>query len=616
MKKRYDQCYYIIILIKYNSKPIQKNGRKENGRCMKERWIEEAKKADFEAWAEALSVTPLTARLIRNRGPKTLQEAREYLYGTMDSLADPLLMKDMEKGASLLAEAVKKGEKIAIVSDFDDDGIFSGQILYEGIREIGGMAKLFTPERVREGYGINARIIDEAKRDGFSVILTCDNGIAAVKEVDYAKSLGFTVIVTDHHEMQETLPRADAVLDPKRPDCPYPFKSLCGGGVAFRLIQVLYARFGILKEREEALYEYAAIATVADVVELQGENRVLVREGLRRLRNTNKTGLLALMDLCGIDRSRLNAYHIGFILGPCFNAVGRLSHVSLAFELLETEDTARAYALAEEIRDLNEERKRMTEEGFRKAEELLLTRDLDAEKILFVRLEGVHESVVGIIAGRLKEKYGRPVFVFTDAGELLKGSGRSVPAYHMLRHLLGSADLMDRFGGHAMAAGLSLRPENLEALRERLNRECEFTTEELLPPLRLDARMPLSAVSERQIEELGLLEPFGTGNPQPLFARPHFRVHQLRILGKDRNVVRMVVSDGSGARMDAILFGGGETADLLRFLRAEFGDEETEKAMRGAENGIDLAFAYRPGVNEYMGRRSLQITVSAYCRIR
>lgn len=582
---------------------------------MKERWIETAKKVDFEEWGRELSVSPLTARLIRNRGAETLPEAREYLYGTMESLADPLLMKDMKRGADILEQAVRNGEAVAIVSDFDDDGVFSGEILFEGLREIGGQPKLFTPERVKEGYGINARIIDEAYAEGFRVILTCDNGIAAVREVDYAKSLGMKVVITDHHEMQEVMPRGDAVIDPKRPDCPYPFKSLCGGGVAFRLIQVLYDRFGIPKEREEELYEYVAIATVADVVELRSENRILVREGLKKLKKTKNPGLSAMIDVCGLDRNRLNSYHIGFVLGPCFNAVGRLSHVSLAFELLQTEDTARAYALAEEIRGLNEERKRMTEEGLKAAEESLRDLDLAGEKILLVRLHGIHESVVGIIAGRLKEKYGRPVFVFTESGELLKASGRSVPAYHMLQHLLRAESLMERFGGHAMAAGLSIRPEMFSALREKLNRDCEFTPEELLPPVDFDARLPLSVITEDLLGEMELLEPFGTGNPRPLFARPHFRVHQLRVMGKNRNVLKMVVSDGSGARMEAVLFGETETADLLRLLTDEFGAEETERAFRGADNGIDIAFLFRPDVNEYMGRRTLQIVVTNYCRI-
>jgi len=325
---------------------------------MGERWIQHTKRADFEAWARELHVTPVTARLIRNRGPETLSEARDYLYGTPESLSDPLLMKDLGPGADLIERAVKAGNKIAIASDFDDDGIFSGQILLEGIREIGGSAKLFTPERVRVGYGLNARIIDEAYGEGFRFILTCDNGIAATEEVDYAKSLGFTVVVTDHHEVQEVLPRGDAVIDPKRSDCGYPFKSLCGAGVAFQLIRELYRRFGVPKEREENLYEYVAIATVADVVELTGENRILVREGLKKLRITKKPGLSALIDVCGLDKSRLNAGNIGFVLGPSFNAVGRISDVRIAFDLLGSEDAAEAYALAHRIREINEERKK------------------------------------------------------------------------------------------------------------------------------------------------------------------------------------------------------------------------------------------------------------------
>jgi len=582
---------------------------------MREKWIESGKKADFQEWGRELGISPVLARLIRNRGPETVEEAREYLSGSMASLADPLLMKDMGKGADLIEAAVRSGEKIAIVSDFDDDGIFAGQILFEGLLETGGKPLLFTPERVKEGYGLNVRIIDEAKSAGCGVILTCDNGIAAVKEVAYARSLGMRVVVTDHHELGETAPEADACIDPKQPDCGYPFKSLCGAGVAFRLIQVLYGRFGVPRERETELYEYVAIATVADVVELQGENRILVREGLRRLRTTDKPGLSALIDACGLDRNRLNAYHIGFVIGPCFNAIGRLGSVSLAFELLATKDRAEALRIAERVRDLNETRKEMTEAGLRAAEEEIASGELLRDRILLVRLRGVHESLVGIIAGRLKEKYGRPVYVFTDSGELIKGSGRSVPVYHMQKHLLKAAPLLERFGGHAMAAGLSLREEKLPALREQLNRECEFTEEELRPVVNLDIRLPLSSVTPELIGELSLLEPFGTGNPKPLFARPHFLVHQLRVMGKNRNVLKLVVSDGSGARMEAVFFGEPEIRELLKFLTEEFGEAEVERAMRGAENGIDVALAYYPEINEYMGRQTLQITVRNYCRI-
>ena len=576
----------------------------------KERWIEYAKKADFQQWSRELHITPLTARLLRNRDVTTLEEARDYLYGTMEDLSDPFLMKDMEKAVDILCRAIQDREVVAIVSDFDDDGIFAGEILYEGILNCGGKAVIYTPDRMTEGYGMNRRIIDEAKRDGCSLILTCDNGIACVEETAYARSLGLKVIITDHHEVQKVLPEADAVVDPKQEDCEYPFKGLCGAGVAFRLIQCLYRYFSIPAEKEEELYEYTAIATVADVMELKGENRILVKEGLKKLRDTDKTGLKALMEVCSLEPENLGAYHIGFVLGPCFNAVGRLSHARLAFDLLQTKDQVTAIELAREIHELNEERKKETDLGYERAVEYLENSDCLQDKILLVDIPGVHESVVGIIAGRLKEKYYRPVFVFTDSGDIRKGSGRSIPDYHMLKGLLSCDDLLERFGGHAMAAGLSVKPENLETLKIRLNDECTLNEKEMTPVIHIDARVPLSYISEEMIRECGILEPFGVGNPTPLFARPHFSIHQIRRIGKNLNTLKMVVSDESGTRMEALLFNGAE--EFLNLMQDTFGNEEVEKAFRGSVNALDCAFTYYPTINEFRGIKTLQITLKSY----
>ena len=589
---------------------------------MKERWIEYMKKADFNAWGEALGISPLTARILKNRGIDSVEEADRFLNGTMKDLSSPYLMKDMEKAVRLIREAEQAGYPAAIVSDFDDDGIFAGEILYEGLSLIGVRALLFTPNRVREGYGINRRIIDELKQKGCRLIITCDNGIAALSEIAYAKSLGLTVIVTDHHEVQYEdedgvrtwlLPPADAILNPKQADCNYPFKKLCGAGVAFRLIQALYEVYEVPKEKEEELYEYAAIATVADVMELQGENRIIVRAGLEKLRNTEKLGLKALMEVCALDSAKVSAYTVGFVIGPCFNAVGRLSDVRLAFDLLQTADTVTAYELAGEIRSLNESRKKMTEDGTEEAIRIVEESGIKDDRILLVRLHGVHESIVGIIAGRLKEKYYRPVFVFTDSEGGLKGSGRSIPAYHMLDGLLKAREYLTRFGGHAMAAGLSLSEENLPGLREKLNAGCTLTEEELRPVIRIDARVPLSYLSEQLVNEISALEPFGTGNPRPVFARPHFRIHSIRLLGKNRNVLRMSLSDGSGVKRDAVLF--NDVEGFLGMLRQEFGEEELRKAEQGLPNAIDIAFTYAPEINEFRGEKSLQIVCQSSCRI-
>lgn len=571
---------------------------------MKERWIEYAKKADFDSWSKALGVSQITARLLRNRDITSLEEAQAFLYGKMTDLEDPFHMKDMEKGVRLLSDTIRAGRKIAVSSDFDDDGIFAGEILYESILNCGGEVKLYTPERVTEGYGINHRIVDEAAADGCKLILTCDNGIAANEAVAYAKSLGFTVVVTDHHEPQQELPSADAIIDPKQKDCMYRFKSLCGAGVAFRMAECLYREFGIDSERLKELYEYAAIATVADVVELKGENRIIVREGLKLLRMTDKVGLRALINACGLEAVKITAYHIGFVIGPCFNAVGRLSNVSMAFRLLQTQEPYEAKMLAEKIRALNETRKAETQKGLDEAECVAKKDEACMDRVLLIRLSDVHESVVGIIAGKIKEKYHRPVFVFAKSGtdaeghEILKGSGRSVEAYHMLNALLPHAALMERFGGHAMAAGLSVRSDRFELLKKALNESCSLTDTDLTPVVRIDARLPMSALSETLIEEFSMLEPFGTGNPRPIFARPHFSVHSARIIGKNRNVLKMTVSDESHVKREALYFGEVEAL------------EEQVKA-----SPDNIAFTYYPSVNEYMGQKTIQITVQSYCVI-
>ncbi len=590
---------------------------------LKERWVEYTKKADFDLWSRELSVSKLTARILRNRGIETLSEARDFLYAGMESLADPRLMKGMKEGVRILSETIRKREKTAIVSDFDDDGIFAGEILYEGILRSGGEAELFTPDRVREGYGLNRRIIDEAKAHDCSLILTCDNGIAAIPETEYAKEQGFRVIVTDHHEVQYEerpdgtkhflLPAADAVIDPKQPDCGYPFKELCGAGVAFRLVQLLYREFEVPPEEEKALYEYLAIATVADVVPLQGENRILVKAGLDRLHETQKTGLLQLIAACGLQKEKLTAYHLGFVIGPSFNAVGRLSDVRLAFRLLQTGDPKEAKILAEKIRELNEQRKDETERGTEQAFSEIESAPWKEDRVLLVRLRNVHESVVGIVAGRVKEKYGRPVFVFTDAEGGLKGSGRSVENFHMLGALIPEKRLLTRFGGHKMAAGLSLPEENLEILRKELNENCTLTEQDLRPVVHIDARVPFRYLSPALISELSRLAPFGTGNSRPVFAMAHLRVRSLRIVGKNRNVIRMSLSDEYGFTMDAVHF--GEPDALLQLIREEYGEEELQRLLRSSSDRVDLAFTFYPEINEYMGQKSVQIVCMSYCRI-
>ena len=590
----------------------------------KERWRLYAKKADFAAISKAYGINQVTARIMRNRGVETKEEIESYLKGDLDYLSDPALMKDADKAASLLEAAIANNELIAISSDFDNDGIFSGLLLKEAIIELGGRAAIFTPNRVMEGYGVNSRIVEEANAKGASVLLTCDNGIAAFEAIDEAKKLGMTVIVTDHHEVpfeehdgKKTylLPKADAIVDPKQEDCAYPFKSLCGTGVAYQLMTLLFRRMKRTMSRQEIFLQYTAIATVADVMELVGENRILVRKGLSYLNHTNHIGLRALMEVCGIAPEQVRAYHIGFILGPCFNAAGRLDTIVHALALLESKEYDQALALAGELWAMNEERKELTRVGTERAVELIEHATWKDEHVYLVYIKDCHESVAGIIAGRLRERYYRPVLVFTDASEegQIKASGRSIDDYDMFTELSAFRNLFLRFGGHKMAAGLTMEKKNLEILRDGLNARCTLTQTQLMPLVMIDAAMPLGYISEEVIADLEKLEPFGRANEKPLFAQQHLSVLRLSRIGKNRNVVKMSVMGPEGIIMDALYF--GDTDVFFDFLEEEYGRDNVAAALRGMRNTIDIGVTYYPQINEFQGKRSLQIVIQNYCRV-
>ncbi|MFQ9547619.1 MAG: single-stranded-DNA-specific exonuclease RecJ [Lachnospiraceae bacterium] len=561
---------------------------------------------------------------MRNRGVETKEEIESYLKGDLDYLSDPALMKDADKAASLLEAAIANNELIAISSDFDNDGIFSGLLLKEAIIELGGRAAIFTPNRVMEGYGVNSRIVEEANANGTSVLLTCDNGIAAFEAIDEAKKLGMTVIVTDHHEVPfeehdgkkiYLLPKADAIVDPKQEDCAYPFKSLCGTGVAYQLMTLLFRRMKRTMSRQEIFLQYTAIATVADVMELVGENRILVRKGLSYLNHTNHIGLRALMEVCGISPEQVRAYHIGFILGPCFNAAGRLDTIVHALALLESKEYDQALALAGELWAMNEERKELTRVGTERAVELIEHATWKDEHVYLVYIKDCHESVAGIIAGRLRERYYRPVLVFTDASEegQIKASGRSIDDYDMFTELSAFRNLFLRFGGHKMAAGLTMEKKNLEILRDGLNARCTLTQTQLMPLVMIDAAMPLGYISEEVIADLEKLEPFGRANEKPLFAQQHLSVLRLSRIGKNRNVVKMSVMGPEGIIMDALYF--GDTDVFFDFLEDEYGRDNVAAALRGMRNTIDIGVTYYPQINEFQGKRSLQIVIQNYCRV-
>ena len=562
----------------------------------------QTKRADFNAIAARFHISPVTARIIRNRDVKEEKAIDRYLNGTLDQLYDPHLMKDMDKAAALILEKIRAGVRIRIVGDYDIDGVCSTYLLYRGLTRCGAAVDYQIPERIRDGYGINESIIRKAKEDGIDTIVTCDNGIAALEQVRLAKELGMTVIVTDHHEVvrdedgNQVLPEADAVVNPHRDDCTYPFAGICGGVVAYKLVQVLYEKNGIPEQEWKDMLEFAAIATVGDVMKLQDENRIIVRWGLKQIPHTASAGLRALVEACGLDIYDLTAYHIGFVIGPCLNASGRLKTAKLALELLLCEgmqQSARAEEMAAELKLLNEERKDMTQAGMEQAFEQV-DAELADDDVLVVYLPDCHESLAGIIAGRVRETYNKPSFVLTRGEDCVKGSGRSIESYHMYQALCGVQDLLLKFGGHPMAAGFSLKEENIDEFRRRLNEESALTKEDFIPKIWIDVAMPLEYISEALVNELKDLEPFGQGNEKPQFAQKNLRIRSVRAIGRNNNAVRMTVVTEQGRPMEAMVF--------------TVADQFVEEAKQS--RSIDVI--YYPDINEYNGNRTLQIVVRAY----
>ena len=575
-----------------------------------EKWIILNKKADIQAMADALGIDPLTARLLANRGADTVEKADEFLHGTMEDLHDPSLLLGAPELVRLLADALARGEKIAVAADYDADGIFSGTILKEALEQLGAEVRVFTPDRMSEGYGMNRRIVDEAKAFGAGIILTCDNGISAYDAVDYAKELGMTVLVTDHHEEPKTgLPAADAGVDPKQEGDTYPFPGICGAFVAYKVMCLLYRSLQRDPAELDALIPCAAIATVTDVMDLAGENRILVREGLKMLETTGRPGLRAMLKACGLEDRRLTAYHLGFVLGPCFNAAGRLETVETVQQLLSAGTVEEAMPFARKLQDLNELRKTLTEEGRRAAADKIAQEGLDRDRILVVHLPDVHESVAGIIAGRLRETWSRPALVITGKEETVKGSGRSIEAYNLYEGLEACRDLLDKFGGHAMAAGFSLPAANIEALRKALNDEAGLTEEDLRPTVQLDAAMPPEYAVPERIREWEALGPFGKGFPQPLFGRSGLLLENIRVLGQNRNALRLRFRGESGRSFEGIWF--GDVRIWEDFLKENYGEKSFTMLERG-QTRVRIALAYQPMLHEYEGRQSVQFRISRF----
>ena len=569
-----------------------------------ENWVMAAKKADFNQIGQQFHIDPVIARLIRNRDVIGDEKIREYLLGTVNELPSPWLMKDMKKAVDILEKKIQQKVKIRIIGDYDIDGVTSTYILLKGLTRIGADVDTYIPDRVADGYGIHEHLIVKAESDGIDTIVTCDNGIAAAAEIQMAKEKGMTVIVTDHHEIpyreengerKVILPPADAILNPKQYDCPYPNKNLCGAVVAFKYITALYERFNIPEKELEDYYELAAIATVGDVMDLQGENRILVKEGLRRLKNTQNKGLQELIRANALEDAKITAYHIGFVLGPCINASGRLDTAVRSLALLNAQTKEEAAKLAGDLTALNQSRKALTEKGKEEAIQLIETTELKNDRVLVVYLPECHESLAGIIAGRIREKYHKPAFVLTKGEKSAKGSGRSIESYSMYEELVKCADLMVQFGGHPMAAGLSIEEENIEKFRRQLNENCTLTEEDLRPKVVIDVPMPVSYITKELVEQISLLEPFGKGNTKPIFAQKGLRVLDSNIIGKNKNVVKLKLLDPQGVTMEGIYF--GEAEDFVNFIRER--------------NSISVT--YYPEINRFRGRESLQIIIQNYC---
>ena len=584
-----------------------------------ERWVLLRKGADFEAIGKKYQISPRLACLIRNREVIGEEAVDRYLNGTISDLYDGMLMKDMDKAIDILKEKILEDKKIRVIGDYDIDGVNATYILLEGLERLGADVDSDIPDRISDGYGLNRHLVERAYEAGVDTLITCDNGIAAADEIAYGKEMGMTVIVTDHHEVpfdeqdgekRYRIPPADAVMDPKQPDCLYPFKGLCGAAVAYKLMEALWESMGKDSADLDDLIENVAIATIGDVMDLEDENRIFVKEGLQMLRRTKNPGLKALIECTGIDKNSLNSYHIGFVLGPCINASGRLDTAKRALELLRAGTQKEADILAGDLKALNDSRKDMTEEAVKQAEEQVETTTISKDKVLVVYLPDCHESLAGIVAGRIRENYYKPVFVLTDAEEGVKGSGRSIDGYHMYEELNKCKELLTKFGGHRLAAGLSLPKENVGKFREMLNKNCTLTEEEMKEKVTIDMEMPFGCVTEGLVKELELLEPFGKGNTKPVFAARDVTLLGARILGKNRNVLKLQVQDVNGCRIEAMLFHHAD--DFLGKLEEQYGKTEVEALLKGRGRQIRISMTYYPDINEYMGKKTPQIVVTHY----
>lgn len=574
-----------------------------------EKWFIKNKKGNIKDISEKFKVNGVVSKLLINRDLIDDSSIEMFLNPDLDRLHSPVLLKDIIHASNLVNEDVKNNRKIRIVGDYDVDGIMSIYILYKGLKKIGADVDYTVPNRIIDGYGINKRMVDEAKADDINTIITCDNGISANEVIKYAKDIGIKIIVTDHHNVPEELPKADAIINPKQEDCKYPFKDICGATVAYKFVEFIYMTNGFEDEEIFELLEYAAIATICDVMDLVDENRIIVKKGLEALNTTQDIGLRALIDSCGLKDKNLSVYHIGFIIGPCLNATGRLDTALSALDLLLSDDNSKAKIIADSLVELNTKRKSMTQDGVKKVLDLVKSNYLN-DKILVVYEPSTHESIAGIVAGRIKEYYNKPTIVLTDGEDMVKGSARSIDGYNIYEEVLKEKALLESFGGHTMAAGMSLRKENVDKLRVNLNSSCSLTDEDLIPRIYVDMQLPLEHINFKLLEEMKCLEPYGKGNSKPLFGEKNLKIVRARILGKNKNVIKMDLVSSSNVKFDGILFSDGQI--FLDELSKKYSNNTVEDVLKGLDNDIMIDILYFPDINEFNGRTNIQLVIQNF----
>ena len=584
-----------------------------------EKWTVRNVKFNCEAFAKSLGVSNVVARLLVNRDIYKLEEANSFLNSKIDDFEDYKKLLDMDKAIKIMKDSIDKGEKILIVGDYDVDGVISSYVLYSGLKKCKANVSYVIPDRIKDGYGINENIIKNAYADKVDLIITCDNGISAIEQIKLAKELGLKVIITDHHDVPFVenedgdrtfiVPEGDAVINPKQEECKYPFKKLCGAGVAYKFIEGMYEAYGINKNEALVLLQYVAIATVCDVVDLIGENRIIVKEGLTIINKTDNIGLRALFKETGLDNKEISVYALGFVIGPSINASGRLEQAEWALKMLLSKNEKEAEELAKKLNELNKERQELTREGLEKAIEIIECNNMNKEKVLVVYLEETHESIAGIIAGRIREKYNLPTIVLTSAHEGAKGSGRSIEEYNMFEELIKCKDLLGKFGGHPMAAGMSIANENINEFRKRLNTQTTLTDEDIIPKVSIDMPLALKDINFNLIEEIAKLEPYGKANPKPTFGIKNLKVLEAKILGKDKNVLKLKISDGNLC-IDGIYF--GDINDFDEALKVSYGEDEYNKVFNGYPNRVKIDVVCVPEINEFRGNKKVQLIIQNY----